>query len=448
MRRSRHTIEAVRLASAAAALCTAQPAPAPPSIRRMLTSIDAHRIERTINTLAAFGTRSTLSSQTDPHRGVGAARRWIEAQLESYVPASGGRLQVSVQSYTQPATRTLPRPTEISNVAAVLPGDETPSRYVVVSGHYDSRCTDVTDAAHDAPGADDDGSGVAAMLEMARVMSPYRFRATLVFMAVDGEEEGLYGSAYAARLAKQKGWTVEGMITNDIIGSSHAADGSAHRHDVRVFSEGIPTVPTPRDLALIRAVGGEDDSPSRELARFVQQVAHKYVPAMRVDLIYRRDRYLRGGDHMSFLAEGYPAIRFTEAVEDFRHQHQNVRVEDGVQYGDLPQFVDPEYTANVTRVNAAALGMMALAPGPLTDCTLVVRGLSNRTTLRWSSVPGAAAYEVVWRGTSEPAWTHGARVGSGTTVTLPLSKDDYLFGVRSLDGAGHFSPVAFPRPGR
>lgn len=270
-------------------------------------------------------------------------------------------------------------------------------------------------------------------------------------MTVAGEEQGLYGSTYMAEQAKQGGWHIEAMLDNDIIGSSHGANGEHDDRSVRLFSEGVPTDETPAQAALRRSVGGENDGPSRQLARFIKEVGERAVPGMRVDLIYRRDRYLRGGDHIPFLERGYPAVRFTEPHEDYHHQHQDVRVENGVQYGDLPEFMDFRYVAQVARINAAALATLALAPDVPADAGIVTRRLTNDTELRWTAgkEPELAGYEVVWRETTAPAWTHHRFVGNVTSYVFPgLSKDDFFFGVRAVDRAGHFSPVAFPRPVR
>ncbi len=422
-------------------------------IPRIVHEIDAHNIERTIRKLVSFGTRNTLSVQDDPARGIGAARDWIYSELQKMAPASGGRLKVELQSFTQGVGPRVPQPTKITNVVATLRGVEPESadRVVVVSGHYDSICSSPTDAVHDAPGADDDGSGVAAVLEMARVMSRYRFNATIVFLAVAGEEQGLLGSTYFAEQAKQGGMRIEAMFTNDIIGDTLGGNGVHDDRRVRVFSEGVPTSETPAEAAVRRAVGGENDSPSRELARFIQETASRYVPGFHVTLVYRRDRYLRGGDHIPFLERGYPAVRFTEPNEDYRHQHQNVREEEGVQYGDLPQFVDFPYVAQVARVNAAALAEMALAPSPPANVRILTRRLTNDTDLEWDAgaEPSLAGYEIVWRETTSPVWTHTRAVGKVTSFTpAGLSKDNYFFGVRAADAQGHRSPAVYPRPAR
>ncbi|SDY94435.1 Peptidase family M28 [Micromonospora pattaloongensis] len=418
------------------------------ALRELLAEIDQRRIEATVRRLAAFGTRHTLSSQDDPQRGIGAARDWIHAQLTQYAAASGGRMTVELQSYVQEPASRIPTPTRITNVVATLRGESSPDRVYVVSGHYDSRATDVMDATSDAPGADDDASGVAAVMELARVMATRRTEATIVFAAVAGEEQGLYGANHMAQQFKAAGADIQAMFTNDIIGSSRADDGTRDPRGVRLFAEGVPTAETPGQASTRQSVGGENDSPSRQLARFVRDVAQNEATGMEVRVVYRRDRYLRGGDHIPFLQQGYPAARFTEPHEDFAHQHQDVRVEDGKQFGDLPEFCDFGYIARVTRVNGAALWSLAQAPGTPRNARILTSNLTNATTLRWErgTEPDLAGYELVWRETTEPEWTHVIPVGDVDTATVDLSKDNVFFGVRAVDRDGHRSPVAFPRP--
>ncbi|HSK62226.1 MAG TPA: M28 family metallopeptidase [Pyrinomonadaceae bacterium] len=421
-----------------------------PAINSIVRQIDARNIERSIRQLAAFGTRNTLSEQNDPKRGIGAARDWLYAEFLKAAESSNGRMTVEKQSYEQPKAPRIPQPTVITNVVATLKGSqpEATDRIYVVSGHYDSMCNSPTDAKCDAPGANDDASGTAAVLEMARVMAKFEFDATIVFMAVAGEEQSLLGSTHFAELAKQKKWNIEGMFTNDIIGNTLGGNGIRNRNTVRVFSEGVPSNETPAEANIRRSVGGENDSPARQLARFIKETCESFVPQMNVMMVYRRDRYGRGGDHIPFLERGYPAVRFTELNEDFRHQHQNVRLENGVQYGDLPQFVDFAYVANVARVNAAALAMMAYAPAKPKGVTIVSR-LSDDTELRWeaNNEPDLHGYEIVWRDTAFHSWQGGRSVGKVTSYTLKgMSKDNYFFGVRAVDKEGHRSPVTFPRP--
>lgn len=421
------------------------------AIAGIVREIDARNIEASIRKLVSFGTRNTLSEQNDPKRGIGAARDWLYAEFLKAAEPSNGRMTVAKQSYEQQRTQRIPQPTIITNVVATLRGSqpESADRIYVVSGHYDSMCNSPTDARCDAPGANDDASGTAAVLEMARVMAKYEFEATIIFMAVAGEEQSLLGSTYFAEQAKQKNWNIDAMLTNDIIGNTLGGNGVRDRGTVRVFSEGVPSNETPAEAATRRSVGGENDSASRQLARFIKATGEAFVPRMKVMLVYRRDRYGRGGDHIPFLERGYPAVRFTEVHEDFRHQHQNIRVENGVRYGDLPEFVDFEYVANVARVNAASLAALALAPSRPKGVTIVATRLSHDTDLRWQAneEPDLAGYEIVWRDTAAPTWTNSRAVGNVTTFTMKgMSKDNYFFGVRAIDKDGNRSQVTYPRP--
>ena len=421
------------------------------AIANIVREIDARNIEASIRKLASFGTRNTLSEQNNPTRGIGAARDWLYAEFLKVAEASNGRMTVEKQSYEQPKAPRIPEPTIITNVVATLKGSqpEATDRIYVVSGHYDSMCNSPTDAKCDAPGANDDASGTAAVLEMARVMVKNEFDATIVFMAVAGEEQSLLGSTYFAEQAKQKNWNVDAMLTNDIIGNTLGGNGVRDRNHVRVFSEGVPSNESPAEATTRRSVGGENDSASRQLARFIKETGETFVPRMKVMMIYRRDRYGRGGDHIPFLERGYPAVRFTEVNEEFRHQHQNVRVENGVQFGDLPEFVDFAYVANVARVNAASLAALAWAPSRPRGVTIVAQRLSNDTELRWEAnkEPDLAGYEIVWRDTTAAVWTNSKPVANVTSFTMKgMSKDNYFFGVRAIDKDGNKSPVTYPRP--
>ena len=420
-------------------------------IRRIVRDISGRNIEKTIRQLVSFGTRNTLSEQNDPKRGIGAARDWLYAEFSKIAESSGGRMTVEKQSYEQARAARVPQPTIVTNVVATLKGTQTESvqRMYVVSGHYDSMCSSATDAKCDAPGANDDASGTAAVLEMARVMAEHQFDATIIFMAVAGEEQSLLGSTHFADQAKQKNWNIDAMFTNDIIGNTLGGNGVRNRNTVRVFSEGVPSNETAAEATTRRNVGGENDSASRQLARFINETTEKYVPGMTVMLVWRRDRYGRGGDHIPFLERGYPAVRFTEVNENFRHQHQNLRVENGIQYGDLPEFVDFAYVANVARVNAASLAAMAMAPSRPKGANILTARLGNDTELKWepNKEPDLAGYEIVWRDTISPVWTNVKAIGNVTThVMKGMSKDNFFFGVRAVDRDGNRSAVTFPRP--
>ena len=426
-----------------------------PRIAAMVKDVSAKNVEASIRKLVSFGTRSTLSAQDDPVRGIGAARDWIFAEFGRISAACGNCLEVEKQSFLQaanpPPRGRVPEATTLTNVVATLRGTTDPDRVYVVSGHYDSMCSSPIDGKCDAPGANDDASGTATVIELARVMSKNKYDATIIFVAVAGEEQGLLGSTYFAEQAKQKGMNIEGMFTNDIVGGVTTQKDSPNRNKVRVFSEGVPSNETEAEARLRRSVGGENDSASRQLARFIKEQADKYLKDFKVWMMYRRDRYLRGGDHIPFLERGYTAVRITEADEDYTHQHQTVRTENGTFYGDTPEFVDFGYTANVARVNLAALAALASAPARPKNVGIVTARLTNDTDLKWDANTDAdlAGYEVVWRDTTAAEWTHSVWVGTATSYTAPkMSKDNYFFGVRAVDKQGHRSPVSYPRPMR
>ncbi len=420
----------------------------------MLREISAKNIEATIRKLASFGTRNTLSEQDNPTRGIGAARDYLFGEFQKINKDCGDCMTVEKQTFTQEATanKRVLKPTVLTNVFATLKGTTNPDRVYVVSGHYDSMCNlDATDATCDAPGANDDASGTAASLEMARVMSKYKFDATIIFMTVPGEEQGLLGATYFAEQAKKTGINIEAMFTNDIIGGVTSYKNAPDRQSVRVFAEGVPSNESEAETTQRKSVGGENDSASRQLGRFIKDVADVYSPQFRVQLIYRRDRYLRGGDHIPFLERGFSAVRFTEPHEDYTHQHQSVKIVDGKQYGDLPEFVDFGYVANVTRINAASLAMLALAPARPKNAAIVTARLTNDTDLKWDANADAdlLGYEIVWRDTTSAFWTNSKFVGNVTNYTAKeMSKDNYFFGVRAIDKTGNRSPVSFPKPAR
>ena len=449
-------------------------APVDPKIAAVLNQISATQIRKTIEALVGFKNRSTVSSvDTDlpPDQGVRAAADWIEKRFVEYSADCGGCLEVKRDTFTEPPqTGPHPRitqPTPITNVYAILRGSdpEQAKRMYLVTGHYDSRNTDTMETHRPAPGANDDASGVAVSLECARVLSRLKLPATLVFVAVAGEEQGLNGSAHLAKLAKDEGWQLEGVLNNDIVGGNTTpGDTLQDKSSVRVFSEGIPSSASPEEIRRILALGYESDSPSRELARAIADVGRTYdVPEGKAKkgpevfhpvLEFRLDRFLRGGDHSSFNKEGFAAVRFTEWREDFNHQHQDVRTENGVEYGDLLKFVDFHYVADVARLNGATLATLAAAPPPPADVRVVTRNLDNNTTLKWrdgSGAPAGTRYQVVWRETAAPDWQRFAEVpesGNEHSITLPVSKDNVIFGVRAVDAAGHRSMAVVPTPER
>ncbi len=409
-----------------------------------------------------------MDSNLPPNAGVTAAAQWIEQQFREISEACHGCLEVKTDTFIQPADPA-PRsrvkaPTTITNVYAILRGGDPAqsARMYLVSGHYDSINSKVfknwSDTSGEAPGANDDASGTAVSIECARVLSGHSWPATLVFAAVAGEEQGLLGSKHLAKLAKDEGWQLAGMLNNDIVGGDTTpGDTLEDNTRVRVFSQGVPTTATPQEIERSLSLGLESDDPSRELARTVAAVGRTYFAASRFQpvLEFRLDRFLRGGDHYSFNQQGFAAIRFTEWRENFDHQHQNVRVENGRQYGDLIQFVDFRYVANVARLNAATLATLASAPAAPEEVRIVTTNLDNNSTLRWKPGPGmpaSAHYDVAWRATAAPDWQFhqpvpAADAASGS-ITLPVSKDNVIFGVRACNRAGQCSPAVAPLPQR
>ena len=458
------------------------PSPADPAIAEALDRISADRIRSTMETLVSFNNRDTLSSMTTdlpPGKGINAAADWIEAQFNDISKQCGGCLEVKRDTFIEQPMSRIPVATKISNVYAILRGSDAAQarRMYLVTGHYDSRNSDTMDTHKPAPGANDDASGVAVSLECARALTKLRPPATVVFAAVAGEEQGLNGSAHLAKLAKSEGWDLHAVLNDDIVGGNTTpGDAGQDKTTVRVFSEGIPATATPEQAQQLERLGYASDSPSRELAREVLEVSRSYrlpagshplmphttQPRSNADiadyftptLIFRRDRFLRGGDHTSFNAEGFAAVRFTEWREDFNHQHQDVRVENGLQYGDLIQYVDMDYVANVARLNAAVLATLATAPPLPANVKIVTKDLDNNTTLTWTPAPTAPAgakYEIVWRPIDAPEWTHAAPAeafGTGNSATLPVSKDNVIFGLRAVDAAGHRSIAVVPMPSR
>jgi Peptidase family M28 len=463
------------------------PAPVDPAIARALQQVSSDSIHATIEKLVSFNNRSTLSSMdTDlpPNTGVSAAADWIESEFKRISTSCNNCLEVKRDDFVEPPgtgpNARITKPTKITNVYAILRGNDPAqaARMVLVTGHYDSRNTLNANTHDPAPGANDDASGVAVSLESARVLSALKLPSTIVFVAVAGEEQGLNGSAHLAKLAKSENWQLEAVLNNDIVGGdttpgNTTAPNIQDKTAVRVFSEGVPANATPDQIRAIQNLGAEGDSPSRELARTIADVASTYfqptsqradtstgrprnmaihmVPAFHPVLIFRRDRFLRGGDHTSFNQQGFAAVRFTEWAENFNHQHQDVRVENNIQYGDLLQFVDFSYVANVTRLNAATLATLAAAPGEPQNVHILTTALDNNSELAWEPPAGAPAnttYEVVWRASDQPTWTTFASAGSAHTLKLAVSKDNVTFAVRSVDPAGHRSTAVLPIPER
>jgi hypothetical protein len=417
----------------------AQPAYAP--ISAMVGMVSADRLNASVRRLVAFGTRNDFSETTStPDRGVFAARDWIAGQFTDIAGTTGGRMTVRLDTYLQPKTPRTPRAVTESSVIATLRGTQAGRTYVM-SSHYDDCDGRCTDGAGIAPGADDNASSVAAVLEAARVMAASNFKGTIIFACFDGEELGLWGSDHFARELAAQHAPVLAVLNNDIVGNSTGGDGVSEPNVIRVFSEGIPLK---ADRSSVNLPGSENDSPSRELSRFVAETVPAYVPDFTVRQIFRADRFLRGGDQESFQDAGFAAIRFVEGHENFMHQHQDVRVVDGIQYGDLPQYIDPAYLQRATAANVAALATLALGAPPPQNVQMVLDKLGYTSTLRWGRVSGAASYEVVWRSTDAPQWEHARDVGDVDSATLPISKDDDVLGVRSVDANGLRSPAVYP----
>ena len=428
--------------------------PPPAAVTEVVAEISAERLKQDVVALAGFGTRHTLSGTESPKRGIGAARRWIKAEMERAAAASGraanDAMAVSFDAHrVEPDGKRITRPVDVVNVVAVLPGASAQAaarRYYVI-GHYDSRRTDPLDEKGDSPGANDDASGTAVVIELARVLSRRRLESTVVFMATAGEEQGLLGAKGHAAAARAAGADIRGVLNNDIVGDPTAPSGAVHRGRIRVFSEAVPEGLAPEEQAALRKLAGESDSPSRQLARHVAEVAAWHDLDVQPQLVFRHDRFLRGGDHVAFNASGYPAVRFTVVEEHYDRQHQDVRSEGGREYGDLPAHVDGPYLAGVARVNAAALMHLANAPSSPADARLITAELTNDTTIRWSASPepDVAGYEVLWRETTSAVWQHARDAGNATEARLPMSKDNWFFAVRSYDRDGYRSPPSFPR---
>jgi Zn-dependent M28 family amino/carboxypeptidase len=423
--------------------------PPPAGSAAILDEVSPARLRQTVDRLAAFGTRHTLSAEA-PDRGIAAARDYIATQMREAGEATperpGGALTVVLDSHhVPPRHERIDRAVDVVNVVATLPGSmpEAAARHYYVVAHYDSRNSDPMDAQGDAPGANDDGSGTALVIELARVLSGHPLDATVVLMTTAGEEQGLLGARGHAQAAQRGHVDVRAVLSNDIVGDPTAPDGRRLDDQVRVFSEGLALQTSSAELDRIRALGTAEDAPSRQLARFVEFVGRWHALGVQPSLRARPDRYLRGGDHTAFNEQGFAAVRFTEMAENYDRQHQDPRRDGLREYGDLPGHVDETYLAGVARLNLAAVVHLANAPSAPTEVTVVATSLTSDTTVRWSPSPepDVVGYEVVWRPTDAPQWTFVASAGPATQTTLPLSKDDWHFGVRAVDSAGYRSPV-------
>ena len=438
----------------AAALCLVPPAaaqdgptpppPVDPRIHDIVRAPSAERVEADIRTLAGFGTRHTLSDTTSDTRGIGAARRWVEAEFERISAECGGCLEVETQRFVVAGESRIPDSTTIVNVYAVQRGTVHPNRYVIMSGDIDSRASDIMNDSIDAPGANDNASGLAGALEAARVLSQYEFGSSIVYAGLSGEEQGLFGGQHMAQVAREQGWEIAGVLNNDMIGNIEGQDGVIDNTVFRVFSQ--YNIPTNEDRWSERYFGGENDSPSRNLARYVARMTDLYVPNMDAMMIYRLDRFGRGGHHTPFNNAGFPAVRIMEAHEDYTEQHQDIRTENGIDYGDTIDEVHFDFAARMTGVNAAVLAGIAAAP-PAPDSVQIGGAVQPSTTLAWAPVddPTLVGYKVYWRATTAPQWTHSRFVGDVTAYTLEnIIIDNYLFGVAAVGQDGNESPVVFP----
>jgi len=413
-----------------------------PLLHQVAADVRADALHATIARLVGFGTRHSLSGNASAARGIGAAQAYVKGEFARISASCGSCITIETPAESFTGAR-VPVSTPFMDVLAIQRGVSDPGRVIIIAGHLDSRNTDIMDAVHDAPGADDDGSGTAAVLEAARVLSAHKFPATLVYAVLTGEEQGLYGGSVLAHYAASHQWNVEADLNNDIIGNSHGGDGTADATHVRIFSEGTRDLESEAAASGVRYNGGEIDSPARNLARFIATLAPRYLENFNVRLVYRTDRYGRGGDQVPVLAAGYPAVRLTEAKEDYSHEHQNVRVENGVAYGDVIGGVDFDYLAQVARLNIVSMAALAMAPAP--PAVRITGAVTYDTTLSWASVPGAASYRARWRDSLDPEWTHSQSAGYATSVTLPhVNIDDWLFGVSSVSADGYESPVSFP----
>ena len=420
-----------------------------PEISRMVGEISAERIEQHVRKLVSFHTRHNLSSKNDPQQGIGAAWNWIKSEMELSIASSGGRLKVEFDEYTVGGQgQRITKPVSLKNVVATLQGtDPGDDRKILISAHLDSRAQLDNDSTSYAPGADDDASGIAAILELVRIMSASKFPATIVFMAVSGEEHGLYGARHIAARAKDEKWNIIAMLNNDMIGNSSSSE--THLNDnmkVRVFSEGVPAYETEEMASLRKYTSGENDGRARQLARYIKEISERYVDQLTVTLVFRNDRFGRGGDHSPFCEKGFTAVRICEFNENYDRTHKVPAVVNGIQEGDLPEYVDYEYVRKNAGLNLAAIANLALAPYEPVNCGIVVSGLTNKTTLRWdapSKRQKPSGYYILMRETYQPLWEKKIFV-IGTEVTLPYSKDNYFFAVQSVDASGHESLPVFP----
>lgn len=427
-----------------------EPNPVEPNLlKQSLAAVSAARLMADVEALAGFGTRHTLSDTASPTRGIGAARNWIRGEIAKAGEKSGGRMTAELEEFDAPPSQRLPKGAHLTNVFGVLRGvdERAAARRIYIVGHYDSRNGDAMDFAGDAPGANDDASGTACVIEAARVLAEMPLRATVVFLATAGEEQGLIGAQYHASQAASRGDAILGVLSNDIVGDP-AREIGGNASIVRVFSEALPRNPSAERLAAVRAASAESDSPSRQLARYVEETGASLNLAVKGKLIFRPDRFLRSGDHSAFNDAGFTAVRLTAGAEVYERQHVNVTQKDGKPYGDVPEFVDAEYLAGVARLNIATIVRLAMAPPPPANARIVTANLGNQTTIRWSANHDAltGGYQLVWRETTSPTWTHAKDLGLVSEIVVDTSKDDHFFGLRAVGKDGYASVVVFAMP--
>ncbi len=421
-------------------------------IEAMIQEVSPDSLRSYITNLVSFGTRNTLSVQANNKRGIGAARNWVLNKFNQFALQSNGRMNAFIDTITiQPDKKRVDTPTLLGNVVAILKGTDTADKRIfIISGHLDNMRTNVMDRTNDAPGANDDGSGTAAVLECARIMSTHQFNSTIIFVAVSGEEQGLLGSYFMANKARKENWEIEAVLNNDIMGSNNSNETNIiDNTKVRVFSEGLPAYELDKNTKMIRQLGLENDGRSRQLARYVKETGERYVDNIEVVMVYRNDRFLRGGDHIPYVENGYAAIRITEMNENYTRQHQDVRKESGIQYGDLAEFIDFEYLRKNTSVNLANLANLAKAPAIPGDVKIDVKKLGNTSYLNWK-VPKTGkvkGYYVLMRETTSAVWQKKLYT-EGLEITLPYSKDNYFFAVQAVNEEGNESVPVVPGIGR
>jgi len=421
-----------------------------PEIKKMITEIKAENLEATVRKLVSFGTRHTLSDTKSKTKGIGAAQQWVKSEFDKFALESNGRLTSTIDYFTVKADgKRIDKDSQLGNVMATLKGtDPNDNRVLVISGHLDSRVSDVMNTKSDAPGANDDGSGVAAVIELAKVMSKRSFPSTIVFVAVVGEEQGLIGARHLAEFARESNWNIIAMLNNDMIGNSLSSGTNLRDNtQVRIFSETIPFLETEDEAKIRKATSRDNDSPSRLLARYIKTVTEQYVDQLKIKLVYRNDRFLRGGDHTPFSQNGFAAVRFCEMNENFDHQHQDLRTENGIKYGDLVEFMDFEYLRKNTCSNLATLANLAWSPKAPVNVGIEVKELSNSSALAWTAPEGKVpyGYQILMRETSSSHWEKTFFV-KNTNAEIPYSKDNYFFAVQTVDALGHASLPVFPIP--